>query len=77
MHKKGFLKEGNCVDSCPNEEYYIDNSACLKCHDNCLTCESGIEIDNTGQLINMKCTSCKNSQSQTLKMILNEGNCFQ
>ena len=35
-----FLKEGHCVSNCPSN-YYIQGKNCFKCHNNCLTCESG------------------------------------
>ena len=64
-----YLQEGNCVESCLSN-YYIDGTNCFKCHDNCLTCETGKQLDETGNLINMKCLTCKNG------MIKNEENCF-
>ena len=50
--------------------YYLDNTNCFKCHDNCLNCLSGKELSDTGNLINMKCSQCLDN------MIKVEENCF-
>ena len=51
------FQKGNCVDKCSNG-YYQNDTQCLKCHNNCLTCDTGMLTDSDGKLKNMKCTKC-------------------
>jgi len=64
-----FLQDNVCVSEC-SSNYYLDNTNCFKCHDNCLNCASGKELSETGNLVNMKCSQCLNN------MIKVEENCF-
>ena len=64
-----FLQDNICVSGCASN-YYLDNTNCFKCHDNCLNCLSGKELGDTGNLINMKCSQCLDN------MIKVEENCF-
>ena len=72
--------DGNCVENCP-EGYYIkeiDNQKmCYKCYENCLSCESGPELNLS---INMNCIECKkeiDSNNDLIeKYILVDKNCF-
>ena len=66
---KGFVQEGKCVNNC-SDGYYLDNNKCIKCYENCLSCEQKEEKDSEGKIIKMKCIQCKNN------MIKVEENCF-
>ena len=60
----------NC-DTCI-QGYVKNENKCIKCHENCLSCNEDEEKNSEGKLINMKCTECKNKTF----MIKIEGNCF-
>ena len=70
----GLQKNGNCVTNC-GEGYYENNNKCLKCHNNCKTCSTGMITDINGRLINMKCSECKEDmQEQNLLRYLSGEN---
>ena len=72
--------DGNCIENCP-EGYYIkviDNQKmCYKCYENCLSCESGPELNLN---INMNCYECKKEMDSNNdlfeKYIQVDRNCF-
>ena len=66
-----YLQDNICVSSC-SSQYYLVNNNCFKCYDNCLSCLSGKELDESGKLINMKCSECLNNN-----MIKVDDNCFK
>ena len=70
-----YLQESICVSSC-SSKYYYSGSTCLKCHDNCLSCSAGKELDDSNKLISMKCEKCLDDESSEKTMIKNEENCF-
>ena len=55
-----YLQDNICVSGC-SPKYYLDDKNCFKCYDNCLSCLSGKELDESGKLINMKCSQCLNN----------------
>ena len=80
--------DGNCISSCPEGYYSLEKSSsndkkqCKKCHDNCVTCNSGPLYNNLNILTNMKCINCKkdvdpNDPNKFIeKYIQGNGNCF-
>jgi len=72
---------GNCIENCPESGHYIEEidnqKMCYKCHDNCLSCELGPEL-NLG--INMNCNECKKGKDSSNNLIENyiqvDKNCF-
>jgi hypothetical protein len=70
-----YLQEGICVSNC-GSQYYLDGTSCIKCYDNCLTCSSGKQFDETGKLISMGCSKCIDDESTEKTMIKIEGYCF-
>ena len=71
---------GNCIENCP-EGYYtkeIDSQKmCYKCYENCLSCESGLELNLN---INMNCIECKKDMDSNNNLIEKyiqvDKNCF-
>ena len=70
-----YLQENTCVINCASN-YYSEGNNCFKCHDNCLTCFSGKQFDQTGYLISMGCSRCLNKTKNNIPMIQIEDNCF-
>ena len=70
-----YLQEGICVSNC-GSQYYLDGTSCIKCYDNCLTCSSGKQFDETGKLISMGCSKCIDDESTEKIMIKIEEYCF-
>ena len=57
--KKGFYYvngKGNCLKKCP-DDFYINNTNCSKCHENCSICTDGPEDKNGTE--NENCDKCK------------------
>ena len=69
-----YLQDNICVSGC-SSQYYLDGRICHKCHDNCLTCSSGSELDESGNLINMKCEQCLVGLTENMMIQIDE-NCF-
>ena len=70
-----YLENNICVPNC-SSKYYLHNLNCLKCHDNCLACTTGKELDESNKLISMKCEKCLDQESIEKTMIKYEENCF-
>ena len=79
------LLDGNCLENCPDGYYSSVSSGikvCLKCYDNCMTCNSGPVLNSLFKLTNMNCLTCKkiedlnNSNNLIENKIQLEGNCF-
>ena len=77
-----YIKEdfNECINITNIEEgYFLSNNQTgllSKCHENCLTC-SGINKDDSGNLVSMDCIDCKDINNPVKSMIRLNNNCFE